>query len=112
MTGRNGRIIHRMRLRDLALSIGIAALLAPAVLAGEPEARAEAKPEATTAEKPKTRLRCEPVTGSFLRPNAKKSCSSPMTATGPFRSYSSEKIELTGVDDLNAALKKLDPAFR
>jgi hypothetical protein len=97
-----------MRLRDLALTIGIAALLAPAVLAGEPEA----KPEATVTEKPKTQLRCEPVTGSFLRPNAKKSCSSPMTATGPFRSYSNEKIALTGVDDLNAALKKLDPAFR
>ena len=35
-----------------------------------------------------------------------------MTGTGPLRAYSTEKIELTGVDDLNAALKKLDPAFR
>jgi len=91
-----------MRLRNLALSVALAALLAPAaMLAAEPEA------------KPKTKsLRCEPVTGSLLRPNAKKSCDSPMTAAGPFRAYSNEKIELTGVQDLNAALKKLDPAFR
>jgi len=97
-----------MSLRGLALSIVVAALLAPAaVLAGQPEEKPEAK-----AEKPKTQLRCEPVTGSFLRPNAKKSCNSPMTGTGPFRAYSTERIELTGVEDLNAALKKLDPAFR
>jgi len=94
-----------MRLRTLALSIGVAALLAPAtMLAGEPEA--------TAVEKQKTQLRCAPVTGSLLRPNAKKSCTSPMTASGPLRAYSNERIELTGVDDLNAALKKLDPAFR
>jgi len=97
-----------MRLRTIALSIGIAALLAPAaVLAGQPEDKTEPK-----IEKPKTQLRCEPVTGSLLRPNAKKSCNSPMTGMGPFRAYSTERIELTGVDDLNAALKKLDPAFR
>jgi hypothetical protein len=91
-----------MRLRNLALTVALATLLAPAaMLAGEPEAKAKSKS-----------LRCEPVTGSLLRPNAKKSCDSPMTAAGPLRSYSSEKIELTGVDDLNAALKKLDPAFR
>jgi hypothetical protein len=91
-----------MRLRNLALSVVLAGLLAPAtMLAGEPEAKL--KPQS---------LRCEPVTGSLLRPNAKKSCASPMTAAGPLRSYSNEKIELTGVQDLNAALKKLDPAFR
>lgn len=114
-----------MRNRTKAIAIIAAALLMPALHAGEPaegsEASAAAKPAAAPkGEKKKKELaakaqaaeasgKCEYVTGSRIRHDPPVDCDNSAHA---MRVFTSDELLGTGASDIGEALRKLDPRMQ
>jgi hypothetical protein len=106
-----------MKLRSLALSLGVttllvpAMLLAPAAVLAADTAPATAAAPTTAAVPAKTKVkanaRCDRVYSTMIQPSAKNGCKGPK----PFRTYTPEDIERTGELDINDALRKVDTIF-
>lgn len=105
-----------MKPRNLLVVAAFLGLLAPASLlaadaASDPAAvsnTAAAPAKVADAHKPKA-ANCDRVTGSIIRPSAKRECKS--ASSQPMRTYTQEDIQRTGEMDVANALRKLDPSI-